>query len=332
MAKKKKSSVRSSNESQKKRIIRSLFAYRRLQERRGQLPNMTVSLSEVRIAIERANKRKSGIGGSTLSVGNTANFFKDIVRREQSYRDTWPQSILRAGYIGRQVKGGNKGSRLMAPVHKKGRAPKGQGPCFEFVIARGKDPIGDLYQRAPTYKRQSLSGAIPVYDIQTLELTPEVRRLPRRDETFLLQLIVRLRVIETHLGAVSGKGFESLVHLQMGLKLRGAEIDCLFMGDLGSGAAHTAALAKPRVLVAVEAKGKSDDILKGQIGDQAAALFGISAFKDEIDAVVPMAAKLDENGRLYVVEYDFVRRGKPVQLQIASEAFYNFTPSIGGLG
>ncbi|MDA8257791.1 MAG: hypothetical protein M0Z99_19550 [Betaproteobacteria bacterium] len=322
-------------ESQKKRIIRSLFALRTLQMRRGQSPSMTVTLGEVRVAIERANERKTEIGGGTLSTGNTANFFKDIVRREQAYRDTWPSSVLRAGYIGLQVKGQKAvATPAAAPVKgpKKGRAPKGQGPCFEFVPATGSDPIGDLYQQVPAYVRPSPTGAAPVFDVQTLELPPEVRRLPREDETFLLQLIVRLRVIETHLGVVSTKGLESLIHLQMGLKLRSAEIDSLFMGSLSAKAARDASLVKSRVLVAVEAKGKSDDILKGQIADQVAELFGIFAFKDEVDAVVPMAVKLVGPSRIYVVEYAFVERGKPVQLHVESEAFYDFAPPIGGLG
>lgn len=329
--------INDNEDSQKKRIIRSLFAHRLLQISRGQSPSMTVTLGEVRTAIERANERKAKIGGGTLSTGNTANFFKDIVRREQSYRAQWPSSVLRAGYIGFQVKGGKNGAGNgpeAPPVAgpKKGRAPKGQGPCFEFVQAVGNDPIGDLYQQVPTYVRPVATGTAPVFDVQTLELPPEVRRLQREDETFLLQLIVRLRVIETHLGIVSKKGLESLIHLQMGLKLRGAEIDSLFMGDLDADAVRRVSLAKSRVLVAVEAKGKSDDILKGQIADQATALFGLAAFKDEVDAVVPMAAKLVGPSRIYVVEYGLVERGKSVQLQVESEAFYDFAPKIGGLG
>lgn len=110
--------------------------------------------------------------------------------------------------------------------------------------------------------------------------------------------------------------------MQMSLKLRGAKIDSLFMGNLDADALRRFSLAKSRVLVEVEAKGKSDDILKGQIEDQTTVLFGLAAFKDEVDAVVPMAAKLVGQSRIYVVEYGLVKRGKPVRLRVGSEAFY----------
>lgn len=206
-------------------------------------------------------------------------------------------------------------------------APKEDGPCFEFVKVTSDDPIGDLYQKVPEYRRPDDTGAARIFDVQTLELPIEVRRLQREDETFLLQLVVRLRVIETHLGIVSTKGLESLTHLQMGLKLRGAEIDALFLGSLADGP-----VGRKRVLVALEAKGKSDDILKSQIADQATAVLRLDAFKDGFDLVVPMAAKLVGPSRIYVVEYRFIKRDEVAELQQESEAFYEFSPPIDGLG
>lgn len=322
------------DESQKKRILRSLFAIRLHQKRLGHSPSMIVTLGEIQKAIERANKRWKALDRPLLSTGNPANFFKDIVRREQSYRIAWPSSVLNRGFIGFQVKGGKDGGNGVArtPRIPTERIVKGEGPCFEFVQATTKDPIGDLYQQVPVYQRPDSTGTTRIFDIQTLELPPEVRRLQRDDETFLLQLIVRLRVIETHLGVVSAKGLQSLIHLQIGLKLRGAEIDALFLGDTHNQSGHPTPQRKTKVLVALEAKGKYDDILKSQIEDQATALFGIDAFKDEVDLVVPMAAKLVGPSRIYVVEYRFVERNGSAKLCIESEAFYDLAPPIGGLG
>lgn len=320
------SKTRNCKESQKKRVIRSLFALR-LRVKREPLP-WIVSLEEVQSAIERANARwrKSGVG--TLSTRNPANFLKDIVRREQAYRATWPWSALARGYIGIQVKGAK------AEIG----APKRKSPCFEFIHVDSANPIGELYQQVPLYQRPDPTGEVPVFNIQTLELPPEVRRLKRKDESFLLQLIVRLRVIETHLSMVSRKGLESLTHLQMGLKLRGAEIDGLFLGELRPKNKKMRLSTKRRILVALEAKGESDDILKGQIKDQVVALFRLDVFKDEVDFVAPMAVKLVRPNCIYVAEFRLVarpgiasRRPALGTLRLASEAFYEFVPPIGNL-
>ncbi|MET3138549.1 hypothetical protein AAKU61_002919 [Undibacterium sp. GrIS 1.2] len=328
------STASAGDESQKKRVIRSLFAIRWAERNATPARSMVVTLDDVQRAIERANKRWALSGHSGLSTRNPANFFKDIVRREQSYRSAWPLSALKRGYIGMQSKGGKtvKGT------------PKGNGPCFEFILATTSDPIGDLYQRVPVYRLPEATGEARIFGVQTLELPVEVRRLSREDENFLLQLIVRLRVIETHLSIVSHKRLESLVHLQMGLKLRGAEIDALFLGQMQP---WQRKLPRPspklsdkrRVLVALEAKGKSDDILKGQIEDQAIALFRLDTFSEEIDFVVPMAAKLVGPSRIYVVEYQLIARDEIVKrrpgiakLRLASEAFYDFSPPLRGFG
>lgn len=304
-------------DSQKKRVIRSLFAARWAKLKAAPDQSIVVTLHEVQEAIERANKAWSKLKVKTLSTRNPANFFKDIVRREKSYRSAWPASALKRGYIGMQSKSGKEEKDN----------PKDDGPCFEFVKIKSTDPIGDLYQKVPKYCRPDDNGAARIFGVQTLELPIEVRRLQREDETFLLQLIVRLRVIETHLGIVSTKKLESLTHLQMGLKLRGAEIDALFLGTMTD-----ETRASRRVLVALEAKGKSDDILKSQIEDQAAAVFRLDAFKDGFDLVVPMAAKLVAPSRIYVVEYRFIARDQDAALQQESEAFYEFAPPIDGLG
>ena len=314
--------------SQKKRVIRSLFALRLQAQKSGSPLSWVVSLDDVQSAIERANRRRKE-GVKALSTKNPANFFKDIVRREQSYRAAWPWSALKRNFIGLQAKGGKA---------QKG-TPKGASPCFEFLQVNSSDPIGELYQQIPSYQRPDPTGSARIFEIQTLELPPEVRRLQREDETFLLQLIVRLRVIETHLGIVSKMGMESLTHLQMGLKLRGAEIDSLFLGGLsGESLGEQNQLAKRKVLVALEAKGRSDDILKSQIEDQVEALFSIDAFKSDVDLIVPMAAKLVAPSRMYIVEFAPIERNKiPAKkpslgrLELASEAFYDFVPSIGSL-
>lgn len=319
------------DEPQKKRVIRSLFALRLLQKQ----TSFEVSLSDVQAAIRRANARWEKLGAGTLSDGNPANFFKDIVRREQAYRIAWPYSVLRRGFIGVQVKGRQNS---VANAAQK-RTSKGAGPCFAFVHTDSEDPIFDLYQAIPTFLRPEPSSTVPTFSIQTLELPPEVRRLRREDESFLLQLVVRLRVIETHLAAASQKNLDSLVHLQMGLKTHGAEIDGLFLGELdGTSPNKPRTTDKRRVLVALEAKGRSDDILKSQLVDQVKALFALKTFQDEIDLIVPMAVKLIAPSRLYVAEYDFVERNEVVtnglqlaNLRISGEAFYEFVPPLGGV-
>jgi hypothetical protein len=67
--------------------------------------------------------------------------------------------------------------------------------------------------------------------VSSLHLSRATRQLGRRDEAWLTQMLVKLRVLETHFALHSPRKLESIDHLQMTLKLRSAEIDSLYVAS-----------------------------------------------------------------------------------------------------
>jgi len=286
-------SVEQSN--RKAEIIQAIFEAR-WNSGTGKLSNSLVTLAELADAINTYNKRHPG---RPLSSKNPANFFKDFIRNKRRANKNWPSSIARSGFTARQV--------------------TGEGRCFEFIpLAEG--------QREP-FPLSAIPGPdenTPRITVETLSLPLASRRLGRRDEPWLVQVLVRLRIIETHLALFSSRKVIQLDHLQMNVKLAKSEIDALFLAIENGNETH-------QTFVTCEAKGKNDDILDTQILEQVRAAFRFPGATH----VLPLAVKAFAPSQIYVVDFAPLSKeeaGRATSLRIASSAVYVLKPPIKGIG
>jgi len=138
-----------------------------------------------------------------------------------------------------------------------------------------------------------------------------------------VQVLVRLRVLETHLSLFSKRHVVQLDHLQTNVKLSGAEIDALFLATEED---------KQEIMVCCEAKGIRDDIIVSQILGEVKALFRTGMTQD---LILPIAVKALGPSLVYVVEFQTVPR-KDVDakksLEVVSTALYALVPPVPGIG
>ena len=262
------------------------------------LSKSVVTLREVQAAIREYNVRHK----TQHSDANPANFAKDFWRNHKSANRNWPSSVLDAGYIGRQF--------------------QFEGNSFEFI------PAGEGQLQAVD------TALVPKHDettkrvrIQSVSLPLASKRLGRTDEPWLIQVLIRLRVFETHLALSSQHRIVQLDHLQTNVKLRGAEIDALFLGISQAGDDELV-----EVIICCEAKSLRDDIVPHQILNGVKAAFGM---KIKQDIIIPLAVKAIAPSEVFVVEFEPVHRAEVMtaeRLQVATSAIYEFVPPIPGIG
>ena len=287
--------------SKKTQIVESVFNAR-WDQRTRTVSDRIVTLEQVADAIRRYN---SAHPESKLSDRNPANFFKDFIRNRNRANANWPASVFKRGYTARQLTGSNE--------------------CFEFVpLALGQtEPFPNLIP-APT-------ELTPRCRIESVSLPLASRRLGRRDEAWLIQVLVRLRVIETHLALFSKRKLVQIDHLQMSVKLQEAEIDALF---LATESEESAAPGNTReVIVSCEAKGLRDDVLQDQILRQVQTVFRMPGLRQ--DLVLPIAVKAIGRSAVRVIEFDVVARADVAasdSLSIVSDGIYELVPPIPGIG
>ena len=280
--------------SQKTRVIEYLFE-QRWSETTKKLTNPVVTMVDVVKAIEAVN----AANGTKLSAKNPANFFKDIVRNTRAANANWPSSVFAGGYTGRQT--------------------TREGQSFEFVPIRPGSAVA--FETVP-----SPGAATQQHRIETASLPIASRRLGRRDEPWLTQVLVRVRLIETHFSLFSSKRVAQVDHLQMTVKLRQAEIDALYL------AIEDPAKGGSEFLISVEAKGKRDDILETQLMAQVGAIFASKGIAHE--RVVPVAVKIVGESRIHVVEYEEVTKAAYPALNglaLAHDVLYQLVPSVPGI-
>jgi hypothetical protein len=269
---------------------------------------------------------------SSLGVGNPANFLKDIVRRHTANQQ-WPDVL--------------KAERITA------RQRFGQKRVFEFVpYAEGYDePFPDRFVHGPD---------TPVFAIQSVSIPAAARRLGRRDETWLTQVVVGLRILESQLAFCSAEyvgRIRDMVHLQVGMKTQ-PEIDATYLLTV---APEGKAGQEEHVFVTCEVKGMNERLLEDQIRLQVHQAFKTTMKLKEprIDAVKPMAVQIVEQSGtggaerlIYVVafksvdrqQYDALwRRGEetlslkdttPVYdlpLELDSSALFSVRPTVQGV-
>jgi hypothetical protein len=281
--------------NRKAEIIRALFE-ERWNPQTKQLSNPLVTLAELSDAIKSYNKQRST---RPLSDKNPANFFKDFIRNKRRANKNWPTTIMQSGFTARQV--------------------TGAGRCFEFV------PLGEgQTEPFPLAAVPGPDESTPRINVETISLPLASRRLGRKDEPWLIQVLVRLRIIETHLALFSSRKVIQVDHLQMNVKLAQSEIDALFLAVENGNGTH-------QTFVTCEAKGRNDDILESQVLEQVRAAFRFPGATH----VLPMAVKAFAPSQIYVVEFVSLTKEEAEHassLKIASSAVYVLKPPIKGIG
>lgn len=251
-----------------------------------------MSLDDVAEAIRECRSR-----GVTLSDRNPANFMKDLLRGGNTSRN-WPESVTNRNY---------------AAIQR-----TGEGECLEFIpFAHGQ--------------AEAFPDAFPIrldadrYKVQSISIPLVTKSLGRSDETWLIQVAINLKVIETHFAVAGSFQFLELAHLQMGIKLRSTEIDALFLGQAGS-----AKDSRP-VLVTCEAKQAKDPLIPSQIINQVQAAFSAT---HDVETVVPIGLRAIKGVGFYVTEFEAVSKedaGNLTALTLVSDAIFELQPRIKGI-
>jgi hypothetical protein len=264
--------------------------------------------------------------GSTLSKRNPANFLKDLIRK-RSVNENWPQSLKDQRVTARQRYG------------------------YKRVLQFYKYPAD---QDEPFVDEFGRSDATAVYEIQTVSLPYLARKLGRTEETWLTQIAVNLKLVETQLALFAKPQIKDRLrevsHLQTGVKTQ-PEIDGAFVAALDApdgGSEH--------MYVTCEVKQRDERILPDQIREQVAKAFELTASiaDPRVDFVKPFAMQAIElqdsdpctgNG-IYVVEFDEISREQfesmrneadeewlySLPLTIASSVVYILRPKVAALG
>lgn len=281
--------------SQKTIVIEYLFD-QRFDPDTGTLTNPVVTASELQEAKKHCNDH---LGATIKLNSNPFNFMKDIVRGRSADK-IWPQRVKSLGYVGEQV--------------------TGDGKVFEFVPFV-PESYGFETNFMPT-------AATPSFPVQSLSLPLASKELGRKDESWLLQVAVNLRILETHFAVGDSKQFDALElnHLQMDIKLRKVQIDALFLAKCKAGAETPSG----SILITVEAKQGNQRILTEQIARQVRAAFESTA----ADMVVPTAIAAIKDKGVYLVEFKAVRRDEAAEFSepvFHRDAMFCLYPAVKGI-
>lgn len=264
----------------------------------GTLSDPVVTIQD--IADTKDAMKASGADVSGIRTNSLYSFFKDFVRKSDYGNRHWPAAILLRRFTGRQR--------------------TGKGACFEFTPMLPGREMAFVPIAVP-------NDQTPRHQIESASMPLASRRLGRVGEAWLMQVVTRLRIVETHLSLFSKREFVQIDHLQMGLKLGStSEIDAVYLATeiLETGVRREA-------IVCCEAK-TGDDILEDQLLAQVKAVVRIPGVDQE--AVIPMAIKVVGRSLVYVVQFDDIAREQAESaqsLQQTSDAIYELKPFVPGI-
>ncbi|HEV7737410.1 MAG TPA: hypothetical protein VGO47_08595 [Chlamydiales bacterium] len=296
-------------QSAKTLVIELLFNLRWDKEKRC-LRNDLVTLTHIANAIRKFNKNPPK-GLKALSDQNPANFFKDFVRRTSSANRHWPQSVLQRGFTAVQDTGGGRSFRFV---------PLPLGQVTPFLEAGNRYP--------------KMTGEECRFKLQSLSLDIKSRLLGRRDESWLMQVAVKLYLVQSHLALCSKNNLIQVSELQQNIKQSKAEIDGLYLGKI---------TADNSMLITLEAKGKKDDILESQIVQQVNAVMSMKSIHRNLDEiagnadnffVLPMAMKVIDKSIIYIAEYAPIKYQKNLRITevtLTTESICEILPPVDGL-
>jgi len=283
----------------KTEIILELFKKRWDPETRN-LRDPVVSTAEIREEHAAYRKRRD----EPVEYTNSPAFFKDILRSTMSRNKIWPTEVFEAGFTARQV--------------------TGDGRCFEFMaLAPGQtEPFPSVAPPPP-------AGMEP-HRISSVSMPLASRRLGRPDEPWLVQVSVRLHLVETYFALFSSRkaSVRQVDHLQNALKLRKTEIDALFLGIEESPSGLTT-----EFIITCEAKRAGEEIIAEQVMQQVAAVFKLINVTQAV--AVPIALKSLPGSRVQIIEFAEVRREDATTLEalpIVNQALFELVPPVPGIG
>ena len=245
--------------------------------------------------------------GLNLSTRNTANFMKDVVRGDRA-SDFWPERLTKARIGGRQR--------------------PGESRVFEFVDF--------LPGQTEAFPNKWMPHGLVSVPLETVSLPLASKSLGRKDESWLIQVAVNLKVFEYHFAVTSPLEVVELTHLQIGVKLGNSEVDSLFLATLKIDNDNAA-----KALITCEAKQEGQRILEHQLIEQiVAANRSIKGLNLGIDYIVPIAIKaIPPNGEVFIVEFApwtpemaELDESKLPDLSLASQALYALRPPVKGVG
>jgi hypothetical protein len=272
-------------------------------------------------AIEEENAARLAAGlkrRKKLSKSNPANFLKDIIRTPKG-NDWWPVSAK--GWTARQ----RYRDKLV----------------MQFVPTPHAIPFPDHFLPGDLTK---------THDIEAASIPYLARMLGRKEETWLTQIVVNLRLVETQMGVHSPDShrLRDITHLQVGMKTQ-PEIDATYVMTLRD----TKDGEDWNVFITCEAKQLGERLLEDQIRTQVARAMDETArfSAPKIHAVKPIFIQvLERDGErfIYIVEFEEFERGtfnntwrneKPpnderlydMPLKRASDALYRLCPPIPGI-
>jgi hypothetical protein len=158
------------------------------------------------------------------------------------------------------------------------------------------------------------------------------RRLGRSDEPWMIQVVTKLRVIETHFSLVSAHAIRQLDLLQLNVKLTGSEIDALFLAHQELDEKLNGQATFEEVIVTCEAKSAKEDIVETQVVAQAKAAF--EKLKITQNRVIPIAVKCIPPSTLYVIEFEALERDTYAEvdaLVVAGQSLFRLEPPVPGI-
>lgn len=281
--------------SEKHHVIERIFDLL-WDEQNQTLTRTVITMQDVIDAILWANINRH----TNLSPRNPANFMKDVVRGLGGSK-MWPQRLRDLKWTAEQHPGGSN--------------------VFQFIrYAPGQtDPFPNPFAYRP--------GITPAHEVQSLSIPSATKELGRNDETYLIQIAVKLAVVETHFALESPHKAHMLQmhHLQTGIKLSLSEIDSMYLananGDDG---------LPQQVVITAEAKKRGQRILEDQIKRQVAAAFKAMPL---INRVIPIAMTSVDHG-IYIAEFRHVDRptlNTFTELDLVGEGFYKLVPRVKGI-
>jgi hypothetical protein len=277
--------------SQKPPVIERIYD-RLVDPNTEQLTRTVVTSSDIVDAIQWSNAYL----GTRLSAKNPANFIKDVIRGHGA-SGMWPKKLHELRIGGRQV--------------------TGDGNVFEFI------PYADDQTEAFPQLFGYHEG-IPEHEIQSVSMPLASKALGRNDESYLIQVAIKLGLVETHFALHSDLNVIEMNHLQIGIKLRLTEVDSMYSATYiaSDGGKH-------QLIVTVEAKKRGQRILPEQILQQVRAAFT----ETPVGLVVPLAL-VSAAGGIYVAEFSPITRDESQKLEaldLAKEVLYKLKPDVHGI-
>lgn len=216
---------------------------------------------------------------SSLKKSNPANFLKDVIRKEIG-NSWWPAEAKTARITARQ----RYGERMV----------------MQFIPYKDDQELPFPDNFVPDDKT-------PIYEVQTATVPHLARALGRKDEAWLTQAVVNLRIIESHFSLFSPvrDRLREITHLQMGMKTQ-PEIDATFVLSLGKAGAKE---SERNVFLTCEAKQLDERILEDQIRSQVQEVMKKTKTlkSPAVHAVRPLALQvLVRQGErfIYLVEFE----------------------------